>query len=89
MTPPLTPFYHVILALFGGAFGFLWSVIFLLMYYGQQFSIPVSDAVRMRSAFIIATVVIVAVVALCYRSRIIAALKSVFITYDELEEEQE
>jgi hypothetical protein len=87
--PPLTPYYHIILALFGAAFGMLWSVIFLLMYYGQQFSIPVSDAVRMRSAFIIATLVIVVVVALCYRKQIVAALRRIFTTYDELEDDTE
>jgi len=87
--PPLTPYYHIILALFGAAFGMLWSVIFLLMYYGQQFSIPVSDAVRMRSAFIIATLIIIVVVALCYRKQIVVALRRIFTTYDELEDDTE
>jgi hypothetical protein len=74
-------------ALLGAALGLFWSIVFLLFYYGQRFSIPVSDAVRMRSAFLITSVITIFVLTICYRNQIIATLKHTFKTYDELEQE--
>jgi ABC-type Co2+ transport system permease subunit len=48
-------------AIFGAAIGLFTSVIFLLLYYGTQYDIPVSDTIRFKSAFWI-TIIIVGVI---------------------------
>ena len=51
----------IIHAIFGGVIGIFTAVIFLLLYYGTQFDIPVTDAIRFKSAFGI-TIIIVLVI---------------------------
>jgi len=73
---PISPTLHLALhAMLGGALGFFWSIIFLLIYYGQQFSIPVSDAVRMKSAFLVATSILIVIVLIFYRKPILDRLR--------------
>ena len=38
-------------AILGASLGFFTSVIFLLLYYGTTYTLPVTDALRFRNAF--------------------------------------
>lgn len=76
--PPrkLSPTLHYLIhAILGGTLGFFWSIIFLLIYYGQQFDMPVSDAVRMKSAFLVATIILVVIALIFYRKPILDRLR--------------
>jgi hypothetical protein len=42
---------YLVHAMLGGAVGFFASVIFLILYYGTTYSVPISDSLRFKNAF--------------------------------------
>lgn len=62
-------------ALLGGTLGFIASIIFLLVYYGQQFTVPVSDSIRFQSAFWFTFWVFLVVLGIIFRKDIISAVR--------------
>ena len=63
-------------AIFGGAIGFFASVIFLGLYYGTVYSIPVSDAVRFKSAFWITAIIMVVIFGILFYRDIVKVVTS-------------
>lgn len=53
-------------AVFGGAIGFFASVIFLALYYGTVYDIPVTDAFRLKSALVITAIIVVVIFAILF-----------------------
>lgn len=66
---------YAILAAFGATFGIIAAIIFLLVYYGQQFSVPVPDTVRMRSALAVTIAICLATVAIYFRNEILGMFR--------------
>ena len=66
---------YAILAIFGAVFGILASIIFLLVYYGQRFGMPVPDSMRMKSALVITIVICMAIVVIYFRNTILDKLR--------------
>jgi hypothetical protein len=59
---------YLIHAIFGGAIGFFASIIFLALYYGTVYSIPISESLRFKNAFWdTAAVVVIIFACLFYR----------------------
>jgi hypothetical protein len=76
--PRITPAIHYALhAMLGAALGLFSSIIFLLIYYGQRFSVPVSDDIRFRSAFLSTALILFAIICIIYHKWILAQLKMI------------
>jgi len=75
--------WYSIHALLGAILGFITACIFLLIYYGQVYDVPVPESLRFKSA-VITTCVIVLVSVCCYFYKpIISELKQVFKKEEE------
>ena len=74
-------------AMLGGCLGFIYSCIFLLLYYFQEFDMPVTDAFRMKSSLVITTVIVVVVLAIANYRHILNYLKSASETLESYEDE--
>lgn len=53
-------------AIFGGAIGFFASIIFLALYYGTVYDMPVTDAFRLKSAIIITALIVIVIFAILF-----------------------
>lgn len=73
----------------GGLLGVLFSFIFWLIYLAQEFSLPVSDSLRMRSAFIITVLIFLFTLIIWFRKEIYARLKETYGEEDDDGEETE
>ncbi len=73
-------------ALLGACLGFIYSCIFLLLYYFQEFNMPVTDAFRIRSALVITTVIFVVVLIIANYRYILNYLKAASETLELYED---
>jgi len=70
---------NLILAIFGSVLGLLYGVIFIIIYLFQEFSLPVSNSLRLRSALLITALIYLVVIIVWFRKEIYSRLKD---TYD-------
>ena len=75
--------------LFGTLFGFLTSMMFLLLYYGQSFQYDISDALRFRSAIYGTLFIVVVVILFMNRDWIIKEFRRGLAEQEEREKEVE
>jgi hypothetical protein len=65
-------------AIFGGCLGFFTSIIFLIIYYGTKYDIPVADSIRFSAAFWNTTLIVIAILVVLFHRNITAALSKAF-----------
>lgn len=80
---------NVAFVILGSLLGALFSFIFLLIYLAQEFSLPVSDSLRMRSALIITALIFLFTLIIWFRKEIYARLKETYGEEDDDDEETE
>jgi hypothetical protein len=65
-------------ALFGSCLGLLTSIIFLVLYYGTHYDIPVPDSIRFRGAFWATVIIVFVVWVIFFYKDILAYLNKAF-----------
>ena len=61
----------------GACLGFLTSIVFLIIYYGASYTLPITDAVRLRFAFWDAVMLSAAIFAVMFWRDIATRLKNI------------
>lgn len=70
-------------AILGAVLGFITACIFLLIYYGQTYDMPVPDSLRFKSAFLVTFLIVIVSVGCFYYKPILVWVKSAFAGADE------
>ena len=77
-----TPSRNFAFGFLGSAMGLIWSIVFLALYYGQEFSTPVPDEFRIKSAALITTVFFVIILIVVFHRSILTTLNDIFSRED-------
>lgn len=69
--------WYSVLSLFGAVLGFITSCIFLLIYYGMEYTEHVPDSVRFKTSMISTTIIVIVTVVIYFRKEVTGLFKSV------------
>ena len=81
--------WYLLHAILGGVLGIIASAIFLLIYYGQTFDMPVSTSVRFRSAVWSTVLIMLVVLCIYFRKKITTTLQQAFFKDESYEEDED
>lgn len=70
--------WYAVLAMFGAALGVIAACIFLMIYYGMEYTEYVPDSVRIKTAAISTMFIIAATIVIYFRSEVVAFLSGIF-----------
>ena len=85
----MTPLHRYIAhAMLGSMLGAITAGIFWMVYLFQRFDLPVSNSLRLRSAFVITGIILIAVLLVWSRNAIYAYLKKLYDVHEEEREDE-
>lgn len=68
--------WYTVLTVFGAVLGFIASCIFLLIYYGMEYTDYVPESVRIKTSVIITVIIVAATVIIYFRGEVLALLSN-------------